>query len=264
MRPLDSFPRGVQSQVACSASNIIGLMEDGCSVLKYPRSPDQDQYAHTALREEANRYTCLGRHDNLVTFKAITDDGLIIEYCERGALYDTIHVLSEGQKICIGAQIARGLAYLHAQNFIHCDLNVRNIFMTSDFTAKIGDLQGQLSRPDGTIEMPAMTENNVKSRLPGSDGIFSAETDIFALGTLLYHVWYGHPPYPELDEFTDEAEIESKYRKGDFPVITTNVISVDKIIYKCWTLAYANAREILDDFTLLGNSPNFSSVREAP
>lgn len=254
MRSLDSLPHGVQSQVAFTSSNVIGLMEDGCSVLKYPRSPDRDQYAHTVLREEANRYISIGQHDNLVTFKAITDNGIVLEYCERGALNDTIHLLNEDEKICIGAQIVRGLAHLHAQNFIHCDLNVRNIFITSDFTAKIGDLQGQLSRPDGTIEMPAMTENNVKSRLPGPDGVFTAETDIFALGTLLYHVWYGHPPYPELDEYNDEAEIESKYRQGEFPIIITNAISVEKIICKCWTLNYANAGEILEDFTLLSDS----------
>lgn len=242
-------PHGVQDIIGFSASNFVGLMENGCSVLKYPHSPND----LSALREEADRYIRIGSHDNIVTFKGMTNDGLLLEYCERGALHEV--TLDISQKLRIAAQVVRGLVHLHKRNFVHCDLNVRNVFVTSDFTAKIGDLQGQLSRSDGTIEMETMGENNVKSRLLAPDGEFSERTDIFAMGTLLYHVWYGHPPWPELDEFRDEGEIERRWREGDFPSgIVASAGGMDKVIRKCWSLEYACASEILDDLSLLSDA----------
>ena len=210
-----------------------------------------------ALYEEAARYERLGSHDNLVVFKGVHKDGLVFEYCEKGQLEEVIQnrpSLTDDEKRVIGKHITICLTYLHEHNFIHCDLNVNNVFVTSAIHAKVGDIQGQLYRPDGTVEMPTMSQENAKSRHPrAGEDEFSPRTDIFALGTLLYHLWHGHPPFPDLDEYKDEETIQARYGRGEYPIDASQAIGMDKIIGKCWNSNYKKAREVLKDIEELGS-----------
>jgi serine/threonine protein kinase len=150
-----------------------------------------------------------------VICKGLHEDGLLHEYCEQGGLNDVLEgpiELSCDQKIVIAKHIVRCVIHLHEHDYIHCDLHLRNVFMTSDMVIKIGDLQGQLYRPEGSIGMETMSQENAKSRHPGAGGDeFSRRTDIFALGTLLHHLWHGHPPFPELDEHAQCDLIVARY-----------------------------------------------------
>jgi len=247
----DWQPLGVQRCLAASSRNFVGLMEDGLTVLKYPHCKSDNTME--ALQEEAARYHVIGTHENLVAFKTVHTDGLVFEYCERGDLHNVINEpipLSSQQKADIGEQIVHGLAHLHARNYIHCDLNVDNVFMTSGMIAKIGDIQGQLYWPDGTIQMPTMSQENAKSRHPDAgEDEFSQKTDIFALGTLLYHLHHGHPPFPDLNEQTEEELIQARFRKREYPINVQRATGIYKIILKCWTSAYKNVGEILEDMS---------------
>ncbi|WPG97279.1 Hypothetical protein R9X50_00005300 [Acrodontium crateriforme] len=255
-------PRGVQKCIAFSGRSFVGLMEEGLTVLKYPHFKSRD--AMQDLHEEAARYHRLGRHENLVVLKAITEDGLLFEFCERGPLLDVIPTLSDVQKTTIAKQIILCLIHLHERNFIHCDLNVNNIFITAETHARVGDIQGQLYRSDGSIEIATMSQENAKSRHPfAGEDEFSVRTDIFALGTLLYHVWYGQPPFPDLDEHMHEQIIQEKYRAGDYPIDVANAIGMEKIIGKCWNSRYENANHVLDDMVELYPAGIKSSLMEA-
>jgi serine/threonine protein kinase len=245
----DWRPQGVQKCLAASPRNFVGLMEDGCSVLKYPTFKTEESME--ALYEEAARYDHLGSHPNLVDFKGIHEHGLVFGYCEKGHLEDVILYqapLTDHEKKVIGNQIVSCLIHFHEHNFIHCDLNVNNVFITSAMKAKVGDIQGQLYATDGSIAIPTMSQENAKSRHPhaGEDD-FSVRTDIFALGTLLYYVWHGHAPFPELGEYRDEDEIQARYRRGNFPISVSNASGMDKIISKCWHSQYKLAGDVLKD-----------------
>lgn len=53
--------------------------------------------------------------------------------------------------------------------------------------------------------------------MPRSDKDFAdIKTDIFALGSTIYHIITGHRPFPEYDTIDDEAKFEELYRKGHF------------------------------------------------
>lgn len=40
----------------------------------------------------------------------------------------------------VALQVATGMAFLHSQGVVHMDLKSDNVMLTSDFTAKIGDV----------------------------------------------------------------------------------------------------------------------------
>jgi hypothetical protein len=154
--------------------------------------------------------------------------------------------------MAIGKQIVRCLVHLHKQSFIHCDIHVRNVFITSEMVAKVGDLQGQLYRPDGSIEMETMSQENADSRHPfAGEDEFSKRTDIFALGTLLYHLWHGHAIFPDLEEPKDQDVIQERYRTGQYPIDVENATGVDALVGKCWTSRYGDMSEILNDIESL-------------
>jgi serine/threonine protein kinase len=234
-----------------SASNFVGLLQDGQSVLKYPHRKTTETML--CLREEADRYIRLGPHPNLVTYRGFTEDGLVLEFCQKGGLNAAIrskipNELTEERKTVISRQITLGLIHLHNQNFVHCDVHTRNIFLTSDTTAKIGDLQGQLYQPDGSIEMETMSQESSKSRhTDAGDEESSYRTDVFALGTLLYQLWYGDLPFPELDEYKYEDLIKARYREKDYPFDPEHATGIDVIIGNCWSSKYKHTSEILDD-----------------
>lgn len=242
----DWRPAGVEKCIAASSRNFVGLLEDGHTVLKYPHRKSSNAVA--ALHEEAARYTHIGPHPNIVRFKGTRDDGVLFEYCERGQLSDFISKskpLTTYQKISLAKQIIQGLTHLHQSRYIHCDLNVDNVFVTKNFDAKIGDLQGQLYGPDCGIILPTMSQENAKSRHPeAGDDEFTARTDIFALGTLLYHLWYEHPPFPDLDEYSQEEKIQARYKRREFPISQSKYI--DSVIIGCWTSTYTSASEVFD------------------
>jgi serine/threonine protein kinase len=232
-------------------------MDDGRSVLKYPRN-EHDKEAMQILYDEAARYNHVGPHDNLVAFKGKHEHGLLFEYCEKGSLGDVIQYqqppLQDCEKTQIAQQITRCLIHLHAKNLIHGDISVRNVFITAANVAKVGDLQGQLYCSDGrTIELASFTNENSQSRHPyAGEDEFSLRTDIFALGTLLYCLWHEHLPFPELDEFYQEEEIQTRYRRSEYPLVIAETAGMDKIICQCWHSKYDRMSEILKDLEQLG------------
>lgn len=252
----DWQPQNVLRCLAASSRNFVGLLDDGSSVLKYPQRKTADTME--ALHEEAARYQRLGTHENLVLFKGLHEDGLIFEYCSRGDLGEVIRdqpSLSENEKDRIGEQVVRCLIHLHNHNFIHGDLNVNNVFINSSGDAKVGDIQGHLYRPDGTVEMPTMSQEGAKSRHPyAGENEFTLRTDIFALGTLLYHLWHGHPPFQDLDEYEHGEEIQAKFRRREYPFEGKHRTKRDDIISKCWNSEYNCATDVLGEISCLQRS----------
>lgn len=62
----------------------------------------------------------------------------------RGSLYDVIHnrnkKISLRRKISMACHIVSGMQKLHAHSMIHRDIRPDNILVSSNFTAKIGDM----------------------------------------------------------------------------------------------------------------------------
>lgn len=114
--------------------------------------------------------------------------GLLLEYVD-GVSLDQRMPKTHAEAARIFAEVARGLAHLHARGFVHADLKPTNILMTADRKPKIIDL-GQAC-PIGTV----------KERIQGTPGYMAPEqahreaitpaTDTYNFGATLYWVLTG-------------------------------------------------------------------------
>lgn len=99
-------------------------------------------------------------------------------------------------------QMAEALAFVHSKGVVHGDITWRNVLVTSDMDAKLSDFAG--SSIDGRQFLatgnppfyPWKPDSRINYRWPADH--FGIKDDIFALGTLIYTIMVGEPPYDDL------------------------------------------------------------------
>ncbi len=113
-------------------------------------------------------------------------------------------------------QAAQGLAYLHAEDIIHCDIRPANLWITAHGVLKImefGAARDSLSFVDqmdgeATEAATGLSEDDFVSVRVGHYGYMSAEqaeepksanaaSDLYSLGCTLYHCLTGQVPFPD-------------------------------------------------------------------
>jgi len=107
--------------------------------------------------------------------------------------------LPEARALAIIRDCAHGLAAIHKAGLIHRDIKPANIFVTEDGQAKLADL-GLARQSDGDDRMTqtGMTVGSPAYMSPDQargDSDLDIRTDIYSLGTTLYHLLAGKPPY---------------------------------------------------------------------
>ena len=165
---------------------------------------EQDRFpTHQFLREL--RFLLSLQHPNIVTCQTIehTQTGryLVMDYCEGGTLRNLMGddvALPLTQCIQIVSDILCGLASAHQQGIIHCDIKPENILLTlqaKGWMAKISDFgiarlnQEVYSQSTGNTGSPAyMAPERFYSQ-------YSAASDIYAVGVLLFELLVGHRPF---------------------------------------------------------------------
>ena len=73
-------------------------------------------------------------------------------------------------------------------------------------------------------------------------------TEIFALGSVFYHIVENHESFPELDSYYDEEQIVKKFKSGQYP--ETKCSLINRVIHKCWAGDCDSADAVLQDLTL--------------
>lgn len=101
----------------------------------------------------------------------------------------------------ITVQIAKALEYGHARGIYHSELRPSNVLITPDRRAMLiaygvaHDVIGNLERlAESAAEMPFYIAPE-QAIQPEKGGKCDARTDIYALGTVLYHMITGQPPF---------------------------------------------------------------------
>ena len=148
---------------------------------------------------------------------------IVMEYADKGDLYQKILHLKkmkcfieeiDAWKIFI--QMTRGLKSLHDLKILHRDLKSANIFLFSDGTAKIGDLNVSKVTQKGLGYTQTGTPYYASPEV-WEENPYDNKSDIWSLGCVTYEMLTLHPPFrgKDMDDLYKKV-IKGLYKKvGD-------------------------------------------------
>ena len=196
-RLLGLVGQGQFGQVFCAVHRKTGQIV-ALKNLDHARFP-----THKFLREL--RFLLSLQHRNIVNCQALehTSTGryLVMDYCEAGTLRQMVESeisLSLPQKLELISDVLRGLDHAHDRGIVHCDIKPENILLT----AKPGGWLACIS--DFGIARLTQNESLVSEGNTGSPaymaperfyGQYSASSDLYAVGVMLYELLLGDRPF---------------------------------------------------------------------
>lgn len=170
-----------------------------------------------ANAEFAGRFVVEGKitarlqHPNLVTVHDIGSHGgiyyLAAEYIPGGTLKERIADggLSVAHVLDIATDIAQGLDFAHEKGFVHRDVKPGNVLFRKDGRVVLADF-GIAKAMDGsnssTVAGSSIGTPDYMSPEQARGEPVDGRSDLYSLGTVLYEMLVGSPPYQAADPFT--------------------------------------------------------------
>jgi len=160
----------------------------------------------------------------------------VMEYIEGNTLTSIIaknRTISLSDVLFIGAQVASGLQAAHQKGLVHRDIKPGNIMITPDGKVKVTDfgivsLQNEESDITKTGSILGTASYISPEQAQGRP--VSIESDLYSLGTVLYELIAGKPPFSgespistATKHLTDKPEKLSNFRK-DIPKGVENAV----------------------------------------
>lgn len=174
-----------------------------------PALAANSEFTERFLKE--GRITAKLQHPNLVTVYDIgTHAGiyyLAAEYIPDGTLKERIAEggLSVGEILDIMVEMARGLDFAHQKGFVHRDVKPGNILFRKDGTAVLADFgiaKAMDSSSSSTVAGASIGTPDYMSPEQARAEPVDGRSDLYSLGTMLYEMLTGAPPYQAADPFT--------------------------------------------------------------
>lgn len=203
-----------------------------------------DSAADTRFRTEAQLLGKL-RHPNIVDvtdFGEVSPDGeffLAMELLDGESLADRIarqNHLDSHESVTIAADIARGLAAVHAVGIVHRDVKPENIFLAKNpaggVVPKLLDFGISKERNDITTQQRALTGTPAYMSPEQANGETQLDprTDIWSLGVVLYEMLTGMHPFVEPNyQALMTAIAERPYR----PIEKNIPLDICRIVDRC-------------------------------
>jgi serine/threonine protein kinase len=189
----------------------------------------------------------------------------VMEYVENGSLEDLQRregLLPPREAVALFREVAVGLLHAHGKGVLHCDLKPANVLLDQDSRPRLADFgQSRLSHEQtpalGTLFYMAPEQADLQA-------VPDVRWDVYALGSLLYSMLTGFPPYrsaaavTEFETATDLEERLCRYRQlietSPRPANHRQIRGVDReladIVDGCLAPKrderYANVQEVLD------------------
>lgn len=174
-----------------------------------PALAANSEFTERFLKE--GRITAKLQHQNLVTVYDIgTHAGvyyLAAEFIPGGTLKERINEggLSVGEILDIVVEMARGLDFAHQKGFVHRDVKPGNILFRKDGSAVLADFgiaKAMDSSSSSTVAGASIGTPDYMSPEQARAEPVDGRSDLYSLGTVLYEMLTGVPPYQAADPFT--------------------------------------------------------------
>ena len=180
-------------------------------------------------------------HRNIIQCQGICTKGkrqyILLEFMKYGNLKE---YLSKGEGkdvhfldlVHMALQVARGMAYLEQQHYIHCGLAARNVLVGDEKVCKIADFK-RAHRTE-VYNIPPKLQVPYKWTAPD---VFTAykhtiKSDVWSFGVVLYEIiTRGHLPYPHMTNKETLHAILSGYR---MPQPAGCPQGIYDMMLKCW------------------------------
>lgn len=141
----------------------------------------------------------------------------VMDYIEHGSLEDRLKkdkTLPVDEAIDMFSDIATGMMHLHGKGILHCDLKPGNVLLDQDAVPRLADfgqsrLKSDKSASLGTLFYMAPEQADL-------DAIPDARWDVYSLGSLLYAMLCGAPPFFSEIEIEQESNVSVSERLGDY------------------------------------------------
>jgi serine/threonine protein kinase len=173
-------------------------------VVRYALSETMTEETRRRAMREARIAARLQHRNAIALFDVAEHEGdpiLVMEFLPSKSLSAVIEergTLSPHETAEIGAQVAEAIAAAHAVGIAHRDIKPGNILLADNGTVKITDFGISRALDDGTVTtqtgMLAGTPAYLAPEIARGDDP-SRASDVFSLGSTLYHAIEGHPPF---------------------------------------------------------------------
>jgi serine/threonine protein kinase/tetratricopeptide (TPR) repeat protein len=165
-----------------------------------------DDVGRERIVREGQAMGTLGAHPHIVTvFDLGEEQGapyMVTELMEGGDVEGVIekaqeHKLPLEQALRIADEVCQGLEFAHSKGIVHRDLKPGNVWLTADDTVKIGDFGLAVSLDRSRLTQAGMMVGTVSYMPPeqATGSGVTARSDLYSLGSMLYEMVTGHPPF---------------------------------------------------------------------
>jgi serine/threonine protein kinase/Flp pilus assembly protein TadD len=234
-----------------------------------PYEVSRDPEAKQRFVNEAQAASRLD-HNNICNIHEIaeTDDGQLfisMAYYEGETLKKKIEhrPLKIDEVLYISEQIAQGLAKAHERGIVHRDIKPANVMLTKDGVAKILDFGLAKSAGRAMLTKTGTTLGTVAYMSPeqarGQE--VDSRTDIWSLGTVIYEMVTGQPPFKGDYEHAIVYSIINEI-PAPMPALRSGVpMELERIVQKAMAKErngrYYSAEELLGDIRSLEKGLKF-------
>lgn len=231
--------------------------------------PHKDQVDWKSITQEIGLWTLCGKHPNIMPIVGARNFNgqiaIISEYAPDGSLEDLLRKkgkLSEIEAVEMIIGILEGLQHLHESGIIHRDLKPANIL-----------LDGNIPRLTDFGISRIISANSSSETIAGTwaymapecfDGKRNVQTDIWAVGVILYRMWIGNLPFSQQEQTELIGAIIMKEPTYQFETNFKQLVSiVSKALNKNLVKRYQIVYDFLEDLRKITDEIKFqNSINE--